>query len=203
MPGLAESVNSLGTIAATLDCYTRAKAFLSIYNELRAASLQRRVGGSCMSLSPSRMSHVQGKRTREPGGCVSPDALNHCVEADMAVRTRAHRRPESHLAGTARASRAYQCNAQKLSNNHSEEPEIEQKGSEHPKTPKHAHGMLGIEADERGGQDKHQEPSQAASNVQLQLDVFPHTHGPIVLARVPIRSLFHPGDVPFWRHRPS
>jgi hypothetical protein len=59
--------------------------------------------------------------------------------------------------------------------------------------------MLGIEADEHGRQDNHQEPSQAAGNVQLQLKVFPNTHPLIVHARKLIRSLSHPSDVTHWR----
>ena len=60
--------------------------------------------------------------------------------------------------------------------------------------------MLGIEADEHGGQDNHQEPSDAVSNLQLQLEVLPYTHVPIVLAWTLIRSLSHPGDVTSLRH---
>ena len=60
--------------------------------------------------------------------------------------------------------------------------------------------MFGIEADKDGGQDNHQEPSDAASNVQLPLEVFPHTHGLSVLAWTLTRSLSHRGDVTSWRH---
>jgi hypothetical protein len=42
--------------------------------------------------------------------------------------------------------------------------------------------MFGKEADEHGGQDNHQEPADAVSNLQLQLEVLPYTHVPIVLA---------------------
>jgi hypothetical protein len=153
-----------------------------------------------MTLSPPQAFHAQAKRTREPGGRVKPGALNHCVEANIAMGTRGHPRPESQFAGAARASGACHWNVQKRSTNHSEKPEIEQKGSEHPETLKHAQRMFGIEADKRGGQDSQQEPSEAAGNAQLQLEVFPHTHGPIVLASAPIRSLSHPGDMSHKMH---
>jgi hypothetical protein len=65
------------------------------------------------------------KRTREPGGCVRPAALNLCIEADVAVGTRGNPRPESQFAGAAWASGACHRNAQKRPNNRSEEPEIE------------------------------------------------------------------------------
>jgi hypothetical protein len=129
-----------------------------------------------------------------------PAALNRCVEADSAVGTRGNHRPESQFAGAARASGVGHGYAQKRPNDRFEEPEIEQKGPEHPETLKHAHGMFGIEADKRGGQDTQEHPSEAASNVQLQLEVFPHAHGPMVLAPTLIRSLSRPGDVPSWRH---
>jgi len=60
--------------------------------------------------------------------------------------------------------------------------------------------MFGKEPDKHGGQDNHQEPSDAVRNLQLQLEVLPHTHVPIVLEWALIRSLFHPGDVTPWRH---
>jgi len=75
-----------------------------------------------------------------------------------------------------------QRNVKKRPGNRSEEPEIEQERPEHPKTPEHAQGMFGIEADEHGGQDNHQEPSDAVSKLQLQQEVLPDTHVPIVLA---------------------
>ena len=109
-------------------------------------------------------------------------------------------RADTQFAGAARASRACQWNVQKFANNGSEEPEIEQKRREHPQTLEYAHGMLGIEADEHGRQDNHHQPSQASSNMQLQLQVLPNTHGPIVHGWRPIRFLSHPGDVTHWRH---
>jgi hypothetical protein len=60
--------------------------------------------------------------------------------------------------------------------------------------------MFGIEADKHGSQNNHQEPSQTASNLQLPLEVFPHTHIAIVRASTLIRSLSHVGDVTSWRH---
>jgi len=48
--------------------------------------------------------------------------------------------------------------------------------------------MLGVEVDEHSGQDNHQEPSDAVSNLQLQQDVLPHTHVSIVPAWTLIRS---------------
>jgi hypothetical protein len=60
--------------------------------------------------------------------------------------------------------------------------------------------MFGIEADEHGGQDNHQEPSYTVSNLQLQLEVLPHTHISIVLAWTLIRSLSQSGDVTSSRH---
>lgn len=55
--------------------------------------------------------------------------------------------------------------------------------------------MFRIEPDKHGGQDSDHEPSDVTCNAQLQLHVFSHGHGPIVLARPPIRSLSHPGDM--------
>jgi hypothetical protein len=130
---------------------------------------------------------------------VWPGALHLRFEADATAVTRIKLRADTQFAGTARASGACQWNVQKLSYNRPEEPEIEQKRREHPQTLKYAHRMLGIEADEHGRQDNHQEPSQAAGNVQLQLKVFPNTHPLIVHARKLIRSLSHPGDVTHWR----
>ena len=109
-------------------------------------------------------------------------------------------RTDSQLAGAARAPVACQRNVQNRPHNRSEEPEIEQKRPEHPKTLKHAQGMFRIEADEHGGQYNHQEPSDAVSDLQLQLEVLPYTHVQIVLPWTPIRSLSHPGDVTSWRH---
>jgi len=60
--------------------------------------------------------------------------------------------------------------------------------------------MFGIEADEHGGQEDHQEPSDSVSNLQLQLEVLPHTHVEMVLAWTLIRSLSPPGDVTSSRH---
>jgi len=131
---------------------------------------------------------------------VWPVALHVRIEADSAARTRGNSRPESQFAGTARASGACQGNVQERPNNRSEEPEIEQKRPEHPKTLKHAQGMFGIEADQHSGQHNHQEPSDAVSNLQLQSEVLHHTHVPIVPAWTLIRPLSHPGDVISWRH---
>jgi hypothetical protein len=131
---------------------------------------------------------------------VRPVALHLRIEADSAAGTRGNLRPEGQFGGAPRASGACQWNVQKGPNNRSEEPEIEQKRPEHPKTLEHARGMFGKKADQRGGQDNHQEPSQTASNLQLPLDVFPHTHIPIVPASRLLRSLSHPADVTSWRH---
>jgi hypothetical protein len=98
----------------------------------------------------------------------NPAALNLCIKADVAVGTRDNPRPESQFAGAAWASGACHRNAQKRPDNHCEEPEIEQKGAEHPKTLKHAQGMFGIEPDKHSSQTNHQEPSDRADNAQLQ-----------------------------------
>jgi hypothetical protein len=103
-------------------------------------------------------------------------------------------RPDRQFAGAARASGACDWNVQKCSNNRCEEPEIEQKRSEHPKTLKYAQGMFRIEADKHGCQNNHQKPSQAASHLQLPLEVFAHTHGPNGT-----RVGGHPLPVPCWR----
>jgi len=94
--------------------------------------------------------------------------LHRRIEADSTAPTRCNSLPESQFAGAARTSRACQWNVQKRTSNRSKEPEIEQKRPEHPKTLKHAQGVFGIEADEHGGQDNHQEPSDAVGNLQLQ-----------------------------------
>ena len=150
------------------------------------------------TLSLSQVPHARARRAGDPGSCshcVRPGALNLCIEADVAAGTRGNPRPECQFAGAARASGACHWSVEKRPNNRSEEPEIEQKRREHPKTVKHARGMFGIEPDKHGGQDNHQEPSEAASNVQLQLELLPHTHGPIVLPRELIRLLSHPADM--------
>jgi hypothetical protein len=121
-----------------------------------------------MTLSLSQLPDAQAKRTREPGGCVRPAALNPCIEADVAVGTRGNPRPESQFARAARASGTCHGNAEKRPDNRFEKPGIEQTGPENPKTLKRAQGMFGIEPDKQGGQDNHQEPSEPASNAQLQ-----------------------------------
>ena len=131
---------------------------------------------------------------------VRPVPLHLRIEADSAAEARVSLRPHSQFAGAAWTSGACDWNVQKRSNDRCEEPEIEQKRSEHPKTLKYAQGMFGIEADKHGSQNNHQEPSQTASNLQLPLEVFPHTHIPIVPALRLIRSLSHPADVTSWRH---
>ena len=97
--------------------------------------------------------------------------------------------PESQLAGAARASGACQWNVENRPSNCSEEPEIEQKRPEHPKTLKHAHGVFGIEADEHRGQNAYQEPADAVSKLQLEPEMLLHTHVPIVLDRTFVRPL--------------
>jgi hypothetical protein len=122
----------------------------------------------CMTLSPFQAPHARARRARDPGSCsrcVRPRALNLCIEADVAAGTTGNPRPECQFAGAARASGACHWSVEKRPNNRSEEPKIEQKRREHPKTVKHARGMFGIEPDKHGGQDNHQEPSEPASNV--------------------------------------
>ena len=150
-------------------------------------------------ISPAETGRMPGPK-RSGNRRVGPVALHLGIEADSAARTRDNSWPDTQLAGAARTSGACQRNVQKRPNNRSEEPEIEQKRAEHPKTLKHAQGMFGIEADEHGCQDNHQEPSDAVSNLQLQLEVLPHTHVPIVLAWILVRSrriqaTSHPGDM--------
>ena len=150
-------------------------------------------------ISPAETGRVHGPK-RSGNRRVWPVALHLRIKADAAARARGNSRPEPQLAGAARTSGACQWNVQKRPNNRSEEPEIEQKGAEHPKTLKHAPGMLEIEVDEHSGQDNHQEPSDAVSNLQLQLKVLPHTHLSIVLVWTLIRSrriqaTSHPGDM--------
>jgi len=130
---------------------------------------------------------------------VSPVALHLRIEAEPAAGASRNLQPDSQFAGAARASGACYWHVQELSHNRCEEPEIEQKRPEHPKTLKHAHGVFWIEPDKHDSQDNYQEPSQAASNQQLQLEVFPNTHFPIVRARALIRFLSHVGDVTSWR----
>jgi hypothetical protein len=60
--------------------------------------------------------------------------------------------------------------------------------------------MFGIEADQHGGQGDHQEPANAVSNLELLLEVLPHTHILIVHACTLVCSLSHPGDVTSRRH---
>jgi hypothetical protein len=55
--------------------------------------------------------------------------------------------------------------------------------------------MFGIEADKPGSQNNHQQPPQAAGDLQLSLEVLPHTHVPIVRASMHDRSLSCPCDV--------
>jgi len=117
-------------------------------------------------MSPAEAGRVNGPK-RSGKRRARPVALHLRIQADSAARTRESSRPESQLAGAARASGACQRNVQKRPSNCSEEPEIQQKRPEHPQTLKHAQGMFGIEADEHGGQDDHQEPSDAVSNLEL------------------------------------
>jgi hypothetical protein len=150
-------------------------------------------------ISPAETGRVHGPK-RSGNRRVWPVALHLRIKADSAARTRGNSRPEPQLASAARTSGACQRNVQKHPNNRSEEPEIEQKRTEHPKTLEHAQGVFGIEADEHSGQDNHQEPSDAVSNLQLQLKVLPHTHVSIVLVWTLIRSrriqaTSHSGDM--------
>ena len=150
-------------------------------------------------ISPAETGRVNGPK-RSGNRRVWPVALHLRIEADSAAWTRGNSRPETQLAGAARTSGACQRDVQERPGNRSEEPEIEQKRAEHPKTLKQAQGMFGIEADEHGCQDNHQEPSDAVSNLQLQLEVLPHTHVAIVLAWILVRSrriqaTSHPGDM--------
>jgi len=138
-------------------------------------------------ISPAQTRRVHGPK-HSGNRRVWPVALHLRIKADSAARTRGDSRPEPQLAGAARTSGACQRNVQKRPNNRSEEPEIEQKRAEHPQTLKNAQGVLGIEADEHSGQENHQEPADAVSNLQLQLEVLPHTHVSIVLASTLIRS---------------
>jgi hypothetical protein len=55
--------------------------------------------------------------------------------------------------------------------------------------------VFGIEPDQHGREYSHQKPSKMALDAQLQLKVFPHTHGPIVRAPALSRLLSHPGDM--------
>jgi hypothetical protein len=150
-------------------------------------------------ISPAETGRVNGPK-RSGNRRVWPVALHLRIEADSAARTRVDSRPKTQLAGAARASGPRQRDVQERPSNRSEEPEIEQKRAEHPKTLEHAQGMFGIEADEHSGQDNYQEPADAVSNLQLQLEVLPHTHVSIVRAWTLIRSLSHPGDVTSRRH---
>ncbi len=118
-------------------------------------------------LSCAGAGRVRGPK--RPGNrAVWPIALYLRIQADSAARTRANFRPGNQFAGAARASGACQWNVQKRPNHRPEEPEIEQKRPEHPKTLERAQRMLGIEADKYSGHDNHQEPPQAPSNIQLQ-----------------------------------
>ena len=126
---------------------------------------------------------------------VRPTALHLRIETDSAAGARGNLQPDSQFAGATWAAGTCDWNVQKCSNNRCEEPEIEQKRSEHPETIKYAQGMFGIEAHKAGSQNNHQEPSQAASNFQLPLEVLPHTHVRIVRASTIIRSLSRPCDV--------
>jgi len=128
-------------------------------------------------ISPAETGGVHGPK-RSANRRVWPVALHRRIDADSAARTNGNSRPETQFAGAARTSGACQRNIQKRPNNRSEEPEIQQKRPEHPKTLKHAQGMFGIEADKHGSQHNHQEPSDAVSNLQLQLEVLSDTHVP-------------------------
>jgi hypothetical protein len=55
--------------------------------------------------------------------------------------------------------------------------------------------MFGIEADKRGSQNNHHEPSQATGDFELPLEVFPHAHVRILPVSTIIRSLSRPCDV--------
>ena len=84
-------------------------------------------------ISPAETGRVSGPK-RSANRRVWPVALHLRIKADAAARTRGNSRTETKLAGAARTSGACQRNVQKRPNNRSEEPEIEQKRAEHPKT---------------------------------------------------------------------
>ena len=127
--------------------------------------------------------------------CAAPVALNPGIKADGAAGAASNPRLEGKFAGTTRTFGAGHWNAEERSKHRSQQPQVEQKCCDVPEVPEQAQGVFGVEQDKRGGQRNNHEPPQLRRNAQLQLQVFPHAHDLIVLARALIRSLSHPGDM--------
>jgi hypothetical protein len=157
-----------------------------------------REGRDRLSSSMPQVSQTQAERAREPGrsgGRVRPVALNPCIKADVAARTGCNTWAKGQFAGATGTPGACDRSAEQRPGQRSQQPEIKQDCREHPKALEQAHRVFGIEPDNHGREYSHQKPSKLAGNAQLQLKVFPHTHGPIVLAPAPSRLLSHPGDM--------
>ncbi len=155
-----------------------------------------REGRDRLRSSVPQVSHMQAERAREPGrsgGRVRPVALNPCIKADVAARTGCNTWAKGQFAGA--TGTPCHRSAEQRPGQRSQQPEIKQDGREHPKALEHAHRVFGIEPDQNGREYSHQKPSKMGGDAQLQLKVFPHTHGPIVLAPALSRLLSHPGDM--------
>ena len=165
---------------------------------LAAGNTACREGGDRLRSSMPQVSHTEAERAREPGrsgGRVRPVALNPCIKADVAARTGCNTWAKSQFAGATGTPGACHRSAEQRPGQRCQQPEIKQNRREHPKALEHAHRVFRIEPDKHGREYSHQKPSKLAGDAQLQLKVFPHTHGPIVLAPALSRLLSHPGDM--------
>ena len=168
---------------------------------LAAGNRACREGRDRLRSSVPQVSHTQAERAREPGrsgGRVRPVALNPCIKADVAARTGCNTWAKGQFAGA--TGTPCHRSAEQRPGHRSQQPEIKQDRREHPKALEHADRVFGIEPDKHAREYNHQKPSKMTGDAQLQLKVFPHTHGPIVLAPALSRLLSHPGDMSAFRN---
>ena len=173
---------------------------------LAAGNRACREGPDRLRSSVPQVSDMRAERAREPGrsgGRVRPVALNPCIKADVAARTECNTWAKGQFAGATRTPRACHRRAEQRPGQRSQQPKIKQDCREHPKALEHAHRVFGIEPDQHGREYSHQKPSKMALDAQLQLKVFPHTHGPIVRAPPRSRLLSHPGDMSAFPNFPA